>query len=31
MERSIDIFCDNVRRFVAGDKLRNIVDKRRGY
>jgi phosphoglycerate dehydrogenase-like enzyme len=31
LERSIDIFCDNLRRFRAGRPLRNIVDKRLGY
>lgn len=31
LERSVGIFCDNVRRFLDGDKLRNVVDKRRGY
>lgn len=31
MERAIDIFCDNLRRFLAGQPLRNLVDPQRGY
>ena len=31
LERSIEIFCDNLRRFRAGAPLRNVVDKRLGY
>jgi phosphoglycerate dehydrogenase-like enzyme len=30
-ERITDIFADNLRRFLAGDALTNIVDKERGY
>jgi phosphoglycerate dehydrogenase-like enzyme len=30
-ERTMDLFVDNLRRFVAGEPLRNLVDKRRGY
>jgi phosphoglycerate dehydrogenase-like enzyme len=26
-----DLFCDNLRRYLAGAPLRNLVDKRRGY
>jgi phosphoglycerate dehydrogenase-like enzyme len=26
-----DLFCDNLRRYLAGEPLRNVVDKRRGY
>ena len=29
--RSRDVFCDNLRRFVAGKPLNNMVDKRLGY
>lgn len=29
--RGIDIFVDNLRRYVAGEPLRNVVDKRVGY
>jgi phosphoglycerate dehydrogenase-like enzyme len=25
------LFCDNLKRYVAGRPLRNVVDKRRGY
>jgi phosphoglycerate dehydrogenase-like enzyme len=31
MERAIEIFCDNLRRFVDGKPLRNVVDPDRGY
>ncbi|HEV2123483.1 MAG TPA: D-2-hydroxyacid dehydrogenase [Chloroflexota bacterium] len=30
-ERSIAIFCENLRRFRAGQPLRNVVDKHLGY
>jgi phosphoglycerate dehydrogenase-like enzyme len=29
--RGVDVFVDNLARFVAGEPLRNIVDKRAGY
>jgi phosphoglycerate dehydrogenase-like enzyme len=29
--RELDLFLDNWRRFVRGDPLRNLVDKRAGY
>jgi len=29
--RLIDEFADNLRRYVAGQPLRNVVDKKRGY
>jgi len=29
--RELDLFLDNWRRFVRGDALRNVVDKRAGY
>ncbi len=29
--RAFDIFLDNLQRYVAGDKLKNIVDKSKGY
>ena len=31
LERAVAIFCDNLRRFGAGEPLRNVVDKRLGY
>ena len=31
LERAVDIFCDNLRRFGAGEPLRNVVDKNLGY
>jgi phosphoglycerate dehydrogenase-like enzyme len=27
----LPIFSDNLRRFLAGESLRNVVDKERGY
>jgi phosphoglycerate dehydrogenase-like enzyme len=30
-QRGIDIFVDNLRRYVAGEPLRNVVDKSAGY
>jgi phosphoglycerate dehydrogenase-like enzyme len=26
-----DLFCDNLRRYLDGQPLRNVIDKRRGY
>jgi phosphoglycerate dehydrogenase-like enzyme len=31
LDRSIDLFCDNLRRFRAGEPLRNVVDRAAGY
>jgi phosphoglycerate dehydrogenase-like enzyme len=31
LDRSIELFCDNLRRFAAGEALRNIVDPGAGY
>jgi phosphoglycerate dehydrogenase-like enzyme len=31
LDRSVDLFCDNLRRFRAGEPLRNIVDPSAGY
>ena len=31
LERSLDLFVDNLRRFVAGDALHNVVDLEAGY
>jgi phosphoglycerate dehydrogenase-like enzyme len=30
-QRAADIVADNVRRFIAGEPLRNVVDKQAGY
>ena len=30
-ERSIELFAGNLRRFLAGEPLVNVVDKRAGY
>jgi phosphoglycerate dehydrogenase-like enzyme len=31
MERAVGLFCDNLRRYLAGEPLRNVVDPARGY
>jgi phosphoglycerate dehydrogenase-like enzyme len=31
MERAVELFCDNLRRYLAGEPLRNAVDLKRGY
>lgn len=31
LDRSIDLFCENLRRYAAGDDLRNVVDPNAGY
>lgn len=31
MERAVELFCDNLRRYTAGEPLRNVVDPARGY
>ncbi|MFQ6019837.1 MAG: D-2-hydroxyacid dehydrogenase [Dehalococcoidia bacterium] len=31
MERAVDLFCDNLRRYLSGEPLRNLVDVARGY
>jgi phosphoglycerate dehydrogenase-like enzyme len=30
-ERALDIFLDNLRRYRAGERLHNVVDKELGY
>lgn len=30
-ERATDLFCENIRRYKAGDELLNVVDKQLGY
>ncbi|MCS6863017.1 MAG: D-2-hydroxyacid dehydrogenase [Abditibacteriales bacterium] len=29
--RTVEFFCDNLRRYFAGEPLRNVVDKRKGF
>jgi phosphoglycerate dehydrogenase-like enzyme len=29
--RTVEFFCDNLRRFFAGEPLRNVADKRKGF
>jgi D-2-hydroxyacid dehydrogenase (NADP+) len=31
MEQAVEIFCENLRRYLAGKPLRNVVDLERGY
>jgi phosphoglycerate dehydrogenase-like enzyme len=31
LDRSVDLFCDNLRRYAAGEPLLNVVDPRQGY
>ncbi len=31
LDRSIELFCDNLRGFAAGEPLRNVVDPDAGY
>lgn len=31
LERSVDLFCRNLRRYAAGERLRNVVDPSAGY
>jgi phosphoglycerate dehydrogenase-like enzyme len=31
LDRSIELFCDNLRRFARGEPLLNVVDPSRGY
>ena len=31
MQQAVEVFCDNLRRYLAGEPLRNVVDPERGY
>jgi hypothetical protein len=31
LDRSVDLFCDNLRRVAAGEPLLNVVDPNAGY
>ena len=31
MRHATEVFVDNLRRYVNGQKLRNVVDKKKGY
>jgi phosphoglycerate dehydrogenase-like enzyme len=31
LDRSVELFCDNLRRFATGEPLLNVVDPRQGY
>ena len=30
-ELNVNMFCDNLARYFAGEPLQNVVDRRRGY
>ncbi len=30
-QRATGIFCDNLRRYLAGERLNNLADPARGY
>jgi phosphoglycerate dehydrogenase-like enzyme len=30
-ERLMELFCQNLRRYLAGERLLNVVDKAAGY
>jgi D-2-hydroxyacid dehydrogenase (NADP+) len=31
MGQATELFCENLRRYLDGKKLRNVIDKKRGY
>lgn len=31
LDRSVDLFCGNLERFLAGEPLLNVIDKQKGY
>ena len=31
MDAATKLFCDNIRRYLQGKKLRNVVDRKNGY
>ena len=31
LDRSVELFCDNLRHFAAGEPLVNVVDPNAGY
>jgi phosphoglycerate dehydrogenase-like enzyme len=31
MARATELFCDNLKRYLAGKRLRNVIDKKKGY
>jgi len=31
MLRATELFCDNLKRYIAGKKLLNVIDKKKGY
>jgi len=31
MDRTVDLFCENLKRFLAGERMISVIDKRKGY
>ena len=31
LDRSVNLFCQNLKKFLAGEPLQNIIDKHKGY
>jgi hypothetical protein len=31
MLRATELFCENLKRYIAGKKLLNVIDKKKGY
>ena len=31
VQRVTDLFCENLRRYLAGEELLNVIDKQHGY
>ena len=31
MDQAAELFCDNIRRYLDGRKLRNVIDRKKGY
>jgi phosphoglycerate dehydrogenase-like enzyme len=31
MDRVVELFCENLRRYLAGEPLQNVVDREAGY
>jgi len=31
MERATEVFCENLKRYLNGKKLLNVIDRKRGY
>jgi hypothetical protein len=29
--RATELFCENLRRYLAGKRMQNVIDRKRGY